>query len=84
MKKKKKKRLKGLEIIKTQEKCTTGPTATTAQSSKQLTVKLYAKNQKIPKWGSEYNFEKARFEPKFDLLTPHQAWGRVFLKATDT
>ena len=49
---------------------TTGPTATTVQSSKQLIVKLHAKNQKILEWGSEYNFEKVHFEPKFDLLTP--------------
>ena len=27
--------------------CTTGPTAMTAQSSRQLIVKLHAKNQKI-------------------------------------
>ena len=44
--------------------------ATTVQSSKQLIVKLYAKNQEILERGSEYNFEKVHFGPKFDLLTP--------------
>ena len=63
---------------------TTGPTATTVQSSKQLIVNLHAKNQKILEQGSEYNFEKVHFEPKFDLLTPHQAWEKVFPKATYT
>ena len=48
-------------------KCTTGPTATTVQSSKQLIVKLHAY---ILERGSEYNFEKVHFEPTFDLLTP--------------
>ena len=42
----------------------------TVQSFKQLIVKLHAKNQKILERGSEYNFEKVHFEPKFDLLTP--------------
>ena len=50
--------------------CTTGPTATTVQSSEQLIVKFHAKNQKILERGSEYNFEKVHFEPKFDLLIP--------------
>ena len=50
--------------------CTTGPTATTVQSSKQLIVKLHTKNQKILERCSEYNFEKVLFQPKFDLLTP--------------
>ena len=55
---------------KNKGQCTTGPTATTVQSSKLLIVKLHAKNQKILERGSEYNFEKVHFEPKFDLLTP--------------
>ena len=58
------------KIIKNKGQCTTGPTATTVQSPKQLIVKLHAKNQKILELGSEYNFEKVHFEPKFDLLTP--------------
>ena len=44
--------------------------ARTVQSSKQLIVTLDAKNQKILERGSEYNFEKVHFEPKFDILTP--------------
>ena len=43
--------------------CTTGPTATTVQSSKQLIVKLHAKNQKILERGSEYNFDKVHLSP---------------------
>ena len=61
-KKRKKKENKG--------QCTTGPMATTVQSSKQLIVKLHVKNQKILERGSEYNFEKVHFEHKFDFLTP--------------
>ena len=59
-----------LENTKNKGQCTTGPTAMTVQSSKQLIVKLHAKNQKILEQGSEYNFEKFHFEPKFDLFTP--------------
>ena len=53
---------------------TIGPTAMTAQSSKQLIVKLHAKNKKSLERGSEYNFEKVHFEPKFHLLTPIGPW----------
>ena len=57
---------------KNKGQCITGPMATTVQSSKQFIVKnqKIAKNQTILERGSEYNFEKVHFEPKFDLLTP--------------
>ena len=61
---------RNIRYFQNKGQCTTGPTAKTVQSSKQLIVKLHAKNQKILERGSEYNFEKVFFEPKFDLLTP--------------
>ena len=43
-------------MLQNKGQCTTGLTATTVQSSKQLIVKLHAKNQKNLEWDSEYNF----------------------------
>ena len=59
-----------INMLYNKGQCATGPRAMTVQSSKQLIVKLHAKNQEILERGSEYNFEKVHFEPKFDLLTP--------------
>ena len=70
------------ESVRNKGQCTTEPTATTVQSSKQLIVKLHAKNQKILERGSEYNFEEVHFEPKFDLLNLIGPGQRVFPNAT--
>ena len=49
--------------VVTKGQCTNGPTTTTVESSKQLIVKLNAKNQKNLQQSSEYNFEKVILSP---------------------